>query len=195
MTVSWQFTKQLFPKDFFRSARVKTLLLLRHAKSAWGDSRLSDHERPLSRRGESAAEVMADHIVHKGLRPDLIICSTAIRTRQTLAPLVHRLTAPAPPILLEKGLYLASEAALLARLQDVPEEAGTVLLIGHNDGIWHLAELLAGRGRSGLLSSLHGKFPTGALAILRAPIERWADLAAGSAELLAYVRPKDLVPI
>ena len=71
----------------------------------------------------------------------------AIRTRQTLAPLIHRLTAPAPPILLEKGLYLAPEDVLLARLRKAPDAAATVLLIGHNDGIWRLAEALAGRGR------------------------------------------------
>jgi phosphohistidine phosphatase len=172
---------------------VKTVLLLRHAKSAWDDAGLADHERPLNRRGERAAEAMAEHIAKKSPRPDLILCSTATRTRQTLAPLVHRLAAPAPPILLEKGLYLASEAALLARLQDAPGEAGTVMLIGHNDGIWQLAEVLAGRGRAGLLANLHDKFPTGTLATLRAPIERWPDLLAGSAELLAYIRPRDLV--
>ena len=172
---------------------MKTVLLLRHAKSAWGDAGLADHERPLNRRGERAAEAMAQHIAKKAPRPDLILCSTAARSRQTLAPLVHCLAAPAPPILLEKGLYLASEAALLTRLQDAPSEAGTVLLIGHNDGIWRLAEILAGRGRAALLNALQGKFPTGALASLRAPIERWSDLAAGSAELVAYVRPRDLV--
>jgi phosphohistidine phosphatase len=172
---------------------VKTVLLLRHAKSAWDDAGLADHERPLNRRGERAAEAMAEHIVKKSPRPDLILCSTATRSRQTLAPLIHRLAAPTPPILLEKGLYLASEASLLARLQDAPDEAGTVLLIGHNDGIWQLAEVLAGRGRAGLLANLHDKFPTGTLATLRAPIERWPDLAAGSAELAAYVRPRDLV--
>ena len=173
---------------------MKTVVLLRHAKSSWGDARLDDHERPLNRRGERAAEVIADHIAKKGPRPDLILCSTATRTRQTLAPLVQRLSAPAPPILLEKGLYLATEAALLARLQDAPDEAGAVLLIGHNDGIWRLAEVLAGRGRAALLGALHSKFPTGALATLKAPIDHWTDLAAGSAELAGFVRPRDLVP-
>jgi phosphohistidine phosphatase len=172
---------------------VKTVLLLRHAKSAWNDAGLGDHERPLSRRGERAAEALADYIAKKAPRPDLILCSTAVRTRQTLAPLVHHLATPAPPILLEKGLYLAPEATLLARLRKAPDEAGTVLLIGHNDGIWQLAEVLADKGRAALLQALREKFPTGALAILRAPIERWADLAAGSAELLDFVRPRDLV--
>ena len=173
---------------------MKTILLLRHAKSAWSDPRLDDHDRPLNRRGEQAAKAMADHIVRHEPRPGLILCSTAMRTRQTLAPLVKLLDAPAPPIALEKGLYLASEDVLLAHLQAVGDDIGTVLLIGHNDGIWQLAEVLSGRGRAGLMANLHDKFPTGALATLRAPIERWRDLAAGSAELLAYVRPRDLLP-
>lgn len=172
---------------------MKKILLLRHAKSAWDDAGLSDHERPLNGRGERAAEAMAEHIARKSPRPDLILCSTAIRTRQTLAPLVQRLAAPAPPIHLEKGLYLASEAALLVRLRAVPDQVGTVLLIGHNDGIWQLAEVLAGRGRPALIAALHAKFPTGMLATLSAPIEHWSDLAAGAAELLALVRPRDLV--
>jgi phosphohistidine phosphatase len=173
---------------------VKTILLLRHAKSSWDHVGRDDHDRPLNRRGEQSAEAMADHIVRKSPRPDLILCSTASRSRQTLAPLVQRFTAPAPPILLEKGLYLAPESTLLARLQDAPDDAATVLLIGHNDGIWQLAEVLAGKGRAALLEALRDKFPTGALATLRAPINRWADLAADGAELMGFVRPRDLLP-
>lgn len=172
---------------------MKTVLLLRHAKSAWGDPGLADHDRPLNRRGERAAEVMAEHIARKCPRPDVILCSTAVRTRQTLAPLVHRLAAPAPPISLEKGLYLASEAALLARLRGLPDDAGTALLIGHNEGIGLLAEALADRGPADLLKALRDKFPTGALAVLRAPGKQWPDLKLGAAELLAFVRPRDLV--
>jgi phosphohistidine phosphatase len=65
---------------------VKNILLLRHAKSAWGDARLEDHERPLNGRGERAAQAMARHLAKKAPRPDLILCSTAVRARQTLAP-------------------------------------------------------------------------------------------------------------
>jgi phosphohistidine phosphatase len=171
---------------------VKTILLLRHAKSAWSDARLDDHERPLSRRGEQAAKAMADHMARQGPRPDLILCSTAMRTRQTLAPLVKRLTAPAPPISLEKALYLASEETLLAHLKAVTDDVATVLLIAHNDGIWHLAEVLAGSGAADALASLREKYPTGTLATLRVPDRPWRDLALGSAELVAFVRPRDL---
>jgi phosphohistidine phosphatase len=172
---------------------VKVVLLLRHAKSAWSQPGLDDHDRPLNRRGERAAEAMADHIVRNAPRPDLILCSTAARTRQTLAPLVHRLTAPAPPIALERGLYLASEDALLGRLRALAEEVGTVLLIGHNEGIGALAESLAGSGRATDLAALREKFPTGTLATLRAPATLWTELAPGSAELLSFVRPRDLL--
>lgn len=173
---------------------MKTALLLRHAKSAWDTPGLGDHDRPLSDRGHQAARRMADYIAHNGPRPDLILCSTSVRTRQTLAALVSRLPAPAPPIALEKGLYLAAETTLLARLRAVPDETDAVLLIGHNEGIWQLAEMLAGHGPASLLRALRDKFPTGALAVLRAPTERWADLAVGSAELRAFVRPRDLRP-
>jgi len=137
---------------------------------------------------------MADHIVAKSPRPDLILCSTATRTRQTLAPLVEHLHSPAPPIALERALYLASEGTLLERLRDVPDEVGTLLLIGHNDGIWELAEALAGHGKATAMAALHEKFPTGALATLRAPVKHWRDLTAGEAELVAFVCPRDLVP-
>lgn len=172
---------------------MKTILLLRHAKSTWNDTTLNDHDRPLNRRGERAAKAMADHLSHKGSRPDLILCSTATRTRQTLAPLVKRLGSKAPPIALEDTLYLASEESLMERLRALGDEVATVLLVGHNDGIWRLAEALAGRGAVARMAALREKYPTGALTTLQVPIASWHDLAAGSGELVAFVRPRDLV--
>ncbi len=171
---------------------MKTILLLRHAKSAWGQPGLDDHDRPLNKRGERAAEAMAEHIVHNAPRPDLILCSTAVRTRQTLAPLIHRLVPPAPPIALEKGLYLATEGELLVRLRAVGEDVHTVLLIGHNEGIGELASALAGDGDPALLALLQEKFPTGTLATLQLDEAPWRDLAPGAAELMAFVRPRDI---
>ncbi len=172
---------------------MKHILLLRHAKSAWSDLALSDHDRPLNRRGERAAKAIGDHLAHRGPRPDLVLCSTAQRARQTLAPVIKRLGKNTPPIALEETLYLASEASLLARLQEVSDEVATVLLVGHNDGIWRLAEMLAGRGSSANLAALQEKYPTGTLATLQVPDGPWTDLAAGSGELLAFVRPRDLM--
>ena len=134
---------------------------------------------------------MADHVASAAPRPDLILCSTATRTRQTLAPLVKALGAPTPPIALEKDLYLAGEDALLERLKALPDEVQTVLLIGHNDGIGQLAGALAGQGRASELADLREKYPTGALAHLRMHRGPWSALAPGSCELLAFVKPRD----
>jgi phosphohistidine phosphatase len=150
---------------------VKTLLLLRHAKSAWSDPRLDDHDRPLNGRGERAARAMADHIARQGPRPDLILCSTAMRTN---------------------SLYLASEEVLLAHIRAVGDDVRTVLLIGHNDGIGQLAADLVGSGPSEALAALREKYPTGALAVLHLPDGPWSDLKLGSGKLLEFVRPRDL---
>lgn len=171
---------------------MKTVLLLRHAKSAWGDAGLPDHDRPLNARGERAAELMADYLVAKVPRPDLILCSTAARTRQTLAPLKERMRLPTPPITLESGLYLASEDALLERLRALPGTIGTVLMIGHNDGMGQLANALAAHGKAALLASLRDQFPTGALAVLNIEIESWTALQTGAATLSAFACPRDL---
>jgi len=178
---------------FFQIDTVKTILLLRHAKSGWGEPGLADHERPLNRRGETAAVAIADHLVARAVVPDLILCSTATRARQTLAPLIKRLSPPAPPIALESGLYLASEDMLLNRLRDLPETVGTVLMIGHNDGLWMLAQALAGDGKATLLAALRDKFPTGTLATLNAQCATWRKLAPGTATLSAFARPRDLM--
>ena len=135
---------------------------------------------------------MADHIAREAPRPDLILCSTAMRTRQTLAPLLKRLDSPAPPISLENGLYLASEDVLLAHIRAVADGVRTVLLIGHNDGIGQLAADLAGSGPSESLAALREKYPTGALAVLRLPDGPWSDLEPGSAKLVEFVCPRDL---
>jgi phosphohistidine phosphatase len=168
---------------------VKNILLLRHAKSDWADPGLSDHDRPLNRRGAQAALAMADHIARQGPLPDFILCSTATRTRQTLAPLLQRL-APRPSVSFEKGLYLASEDVLLRRLKTLEADVAAPLLIGHNDGIWLLANALAGSGAKDTLARLKIKYPTAALAILRAPVVHWRDLGVNQCELVSFTTPR-----
>ena len=168
---------------------MKNILLLRHAKSDWAHSGLSDHDRPLNRRGAQAALAMADHIALQGPFPDFILCSTAARTRQTLAPLLQRL-APPPPVSFEKGLYLASEDALLSRLKVLEANVTTPLLIGHNDGIWLLANALVGSGARDALARLEIKYPTAGLAVLRAPVVHWRDLGVNQCELVSFTTPR-----
>jgi phosphohistidine phosphatase len=171
---------------------MKTLYLLRHAKSDWGNPGLDDHDRPLAPRGERAAAVMGVHFAQQGYQPSLVLCSSALRTRQTLEALLAHLPG-APELVVEKRLYLASSGQLLTRLQEVDDGRSGVLLIGHNPGIAELAHALPETGERASLRRLAARFPTAAAAVCEFDLERWRDLAPRSGRLLSYATPKDLV--
>jgi phosphohistidine phosphatase len=171
---------------------MKTLYLLRHAKSEWGNPALDDHDRPLNARGERAAAVMGVHFAQQDYQPSLVLCSSARRTRQTLDSLLPHLPGP-PELVIEEGIYLASCGQLLTRVQEIDDGQSQVLLIGHNPGIADLARTLAGSGERASLRRLSARFPTAASAACGFDLQRWRDLAPGSGHLLAYATPKDLV--
>jgi len=163
---------------------VKRLHLLRHAKSSWDDPDLPDHERPLAPRGERAARKIAEHVRREGIAPELVLCSTAVRARQTLAALLPALPGEAE-IRLEDGLYAAGVSQVLTRLREVDESVGSVLVVGHNPTLHELAVALTGKG------DVPERFPTGALATLVFPTP-WAELAGGGAELEGFAVPREL---
>ena len=166
---------------------MRTVYLLRHAKSSWKTG-APDHERPLAARGRRAATAIARHMREQGIEPELVLCSTALRTRETLGGIEPALGAPR--VLIERELYGASEDELLERLRGVPDAVGSVMLIGHNPGIQLLALDLARPGAGA--GELEAKYPTAALATLAFPGARWAELEPGAAELAGFVRPRDL---
>lgn len=163
------------------------LYLLRHAKSSWDDPSLADHDRPLSPRGRKAAKKVAGHIRRSGIEPDLILCSSALRTRETLDRIAPALRG-SPETLIERALYEASGEELLQRLRSVPNATRSVLLIDHNPGLQDLAIALVGAVTPDAIAE---KFPTAALATLRVPVV-WADLAPGGCGLEDYVVPREL---
>jgi phosphohistidine phosphatase len=167
---------------------MHTLYLLRHAKSSWDDSGRPDHERPLAPRGVRAGERMARHLREAGVAPQLVLCSSAARARQTLE--LVRPSLGDAEVRVEDELYAASSAQLSARLRAVPEAVADVLLVGHNPGLQELALALAAGGAA--LPDLAAKFPTGALATLRIGQAAWAELADGDAELTALAAPRRL---
>jgi phosphohistidine phosphatase len=171
---------------------MKTLYLLRHAKSDWGDPGLDDHDRPLAPRGERAATVMGVHYAQQQYQPTLVLCSSARRTRQTLETLLPHLPGD-PELVVEQRIYLASCGQLLSRLQEICDGQSRVLLVGHNPGIADLARTLAGSGERASLRRLAARFPTAASAVCGFDLECWRDLAPGSGRLLAYVTPKELL--
>jgi len=168
---------------------MHTLYLLRHAKSSWADPTLPDHERPLAQRGRRDAKRIGQHLVRLGIEPELVLCSSARRTRETLERLQPGLGTTST-VKVEAELYAASSNKLLERIRAVPEEVTSLMLIGHNPGLQDLALTLALPGPQ--LARLEVKFPTAALATLSLPKASWRELSEADAVLSAYVVPKEL---
>jgi phosphohistidine phosphatase len=168
---------------------MRRVYLLRHAKSSWKDRSLPDRERPLAGRGKRAAKAMAGHLEAEGIRPDLVLCSPARRTRETLER-VEAALGDQVETRLDEALYGASEAELLACLRALAQEVDSVMVIGHNPGLEQLALALASQGAQ--LARMREKYPTAALATIDLPAEDWRAIEPGSGKLVAYVRPLDL---
>jgi phosphohistidine phosphatase len=168
---------------------MRTLYLLRHGKSSWADPTLADRERPLAPRGRRDSKRIARHLVRQGVKPELVLCSTAERTRETLE-LMQTALADTSTIELEDGLYGASADSLLERLRLVPGAVASVMMIGHNPALQGLALVLAAGGAE--LERLEAKFPTAALATLALENATWAELSPGEAVLADWVIPKQL---
>ncbi|MGL6279290.1 MAG: SixA phosphatase family protein [Gaiella sp.] len=160
------------------------LWVLRHAKSSWEGADLADHERPLSARGRKACTALRRHCATAAVLPEVVLCSTATRTRETLDRLLPALGDPV--IHLEDGLYLASAHTLLTRLRSLDVESA--LVVGHNPGLHELVLALA--APSPHRERIVAKLPTGALATL--DHDGWPTLAPGRAVLSDLVLPREL---
>jgi len=162
---------------------MKTLLILRHAKSSWSDPSLADHDRPLNKRGKRDAPSMGELMRSEELTPDLIISSSAKRARTT-AEIVAEYSGYEGEMWLERDLYAAEAEAYLATLKSLPDEYKTVMVVGHNPGLEELVEEL---------TEDYERMPTAALAQVSLPIERWRELDDETEGELVYVwRPKEL---
>ena len=162
---------------------MKTLLVLRHAKSSWSDPALDDHERPLNKRGRRDGPRMGELVREYGLMPDLVISSDAVRARLTAEAVVEA-ARYAGEIRLDQQLYMASPADILSLLRTVREKAETVMIVGHNPGLEELVEQLTGERQD---------LPTAALAQIVLPIDQWRDLKLSTRGTLAgHWRPKEL---
>ena len=170
---------------------TRRLLLLRHAKSAWPD--VADSERPLNDRGRRDAPAMGRWLRDYGYIPDVVLCSTARRTRDTWALLAGGLDA-APPVRYEQRIYEATALGLLHLLREAGGDYRTVLLIGHNPGIAELAVGIAqmtDRPAGEPLDRARDKFPTAAVAVLEFKGD-WADLIPGEARMVDFAVPRDI---
>jgi phosphohistidine phosphatase len=166
----------------------RDLLLVRHAKSAWDDPSLADHDRPLAPRGEKAVRRLREYLTRSEYRPDVVLCSSSRRTVDTLDGIRGALPKRARIDVLDE-LYLASADTLLTLLRGFGGKVRCAMLIGHNPGLEDLASRLAGSGDDQLRGQLEAKFPTGALIALSFD-GAWANLGAGHARLDALFVPR-----
>ncbi|HYI65115.1 MAG TPA: histidine phosphatase family protein [Allosphingosinicella sp.] len=167
---------------------MKTLILLRHAKSSWDDPSVSDFARPLNPRGAEAARAMGRAMRDLGLTADRVLASPAVRVVQTLEGLGEALGPIAP--IFDERVYLASAPTLLDMIRAADDLDERLMVVGHNPGLAELALQLARGGA--LRDRIAVKYPTGALAEIAFEVERWCDVMAGAGTLARFIRPRDL---
>lgn len=159
------------------------LILTRHAKSSWNHGDLSDHDRPLNKRGRASADALGEWLRKRGFMPDTVLSSSSLRTRETY----ERMGFECAPVF-TRALYLASAPAMLRELQQASRE--TVLMLGHNPGTGELAERLA------QTLPRHDRFldyPTGATTVFEFDVPSWKDVQFGTGKVLAFTVPRDLI--
>jgi phosphohistidine phosphatase len=162
---------------------MKTLLLMRHAKSSWKDPKLADHERPLNKRGHKDAPFMGEILLEKELLPQKILASTAVRVRETVAGLVKG-SQYSGETEFSDALYLSEPETYLTAMRSLPDSIERVMLIGHNPGLEGLLQQLSGRIES---------IETGSVAYLSLPLQSWSELTAETeGELIELLHLHDL---
>lgn len=173
---------------------MKTLTLLRHAKSGWGDPSLRDFDRALNDRGKRGAHTVGRHMESLGLRFDHVVASPAVRCVDTLDALWEGYGRVEHPVW-DRRIYLASDATLLDVVHDLPDSADRVLMCGHNPGLEDLILLLVPDGTaSPLRDDVEEKFPTASFAELAIDAPDWGAVKETAARLARFVRPRDLDP-
>jgi phosphohistidine phosphatase len=160
---------------------MKTLILMRHAKSSWKDHDLSDFERPLKKRGKKDAQMMAKVLVDKELLPQKLLASSAKRARRTAEIIIEETKADFPVEYLDQ-LYMAEVSVFFDLLNAVPDELERVMIIGHNPSLESLVQMLSSQIES---------LPAGAAALISVPIKSWKELNSETkCDLIDLYKPK-----
>src|SRR5579875_2967317 len=170
---------------------MKTLTLLRHAKSSWDDPVKRDFDRPLNPRGRRAARTVGREMRSLGLSFDRAVASPARRVIQTIEEVEQSFGQIAPDY--DERIYLASLATLVEMVHETPDSVAHLLLVGHNPGLEELALFLAG-GEGPLRAEVEIKYPTGTLAEIEFSSEHWREIGQGDGTIVRFIRPRDLDP-
>jgi len=161
---------------------MKTLFILRHAKSSWDNPRLADFDRPLNERGLSAAPLMGRVLAANGYRPDLIISSPAERAKMTAA-LFRAATGLDIPLEFDERIYEATPQKLQKVLSKAASKEGSVMIVGHNPGVTGLVRLLTNNGE---------QMPTASVAVIELDIDNWSEIAPSTGRLIKLIRPREV---
>lgn len=162
---------------------MKTLFLMRHAKSSWKDDSLADHERPLKKRGKKDIKLIAKVIKKNDLKPDLIITSSAVRAKET-AELLAEAIGFKGKIVVSDDLYMGEPSDYMEILTDIKEKFGSVLIVGHNPGLEAYLQIIDGEIEA---------LPTAGLGYLMLAVDEWEDITLETmGDLVGFWKPKDL---
>ena len=161
---------------------MRILYLLRHAKSSWNDPTLRDFDRPLKKRGREAAERIGERMASETLSNPLVICSPAVRTRETAEVVLASAKLQVEPRFDER-IYEASLRELVEIVTEIPNDKEVAIMIGHNPGFEELLSFLTGE---------HRRMPTCALAKIRFGDVSWNEVRAGEGSLEWFIAPKEL---
>lgn len=162
---------------------MKVLYLMRHAKSSWSYDELNDHQRPLNDRGRDDAPLMGQALAGRNIKVDLLLTSSAVRAQSTAVRVAQEIGYPHDQIRVEDGIYRAEVKDLLALVRACPAEAGSVLLVGHNNTITDFANLLSPNSIN--------EMATAAIVCLHFRVEQWQEIDRANAEFYFYDTPKN----
>ncbi len=168
-----------------------TLSLFRHAKSSWSNPTLPDRERPLATRGVTDAPLMGKAMAERGIDPELVLCSSARRTRDTLELVLPELRVE-PKVVYVDALYHASPEQMLEMLHEIQPGANRVMLVGHNPEIQAFALDLVGSGPKHFRDRLQAKYPTAGLAVINFVSGLWKSVTVNSGTLNLFLSPRDV---
>jgi phosphohistidine phosphatase len=173
---------------------VKTLTLLRHAKSGWDDPVARDFDRPLNPRGRRAARTVGRHLHSLGLVFDHVIASPALRVRETIGEFDAGYGRALAEPVWDRRLYLASAATLLDVVRETRDAYASLLVVGHNPGLEDLVLALAPDEPGQLRDAVEEKYPTATVTEMTFAVPAWPGVAEGGAILTRFIRPRDLDP-
>lgn len=162
---------------------MKTLYIVRHAKSSWEFEELSDHDRPLNKRGRSDAPLMGQELAAREVQPNLIISSPAVRALTTATLVGKELGYDADDIVVDERVYGAGKEDLLQVVKGAPADVDYLMLVGHNEAISDFANMLTPEQVS--------RLPTTGVVALEFNCERWRDISKDNANMLFYDFPKN----